>query len=400
MKQSQGTIEETTFRQMDKILKYGCYVVGSQRPQMCHNIHDIVYLMLTERDEPLTKKQYSLNELRDLESKLALIVGKNAENRTEVGLFTQTLHNVCRIAEVLISLQQVGNVKYTGWKLHVPCGLAHVVPMLQDQAKEMEHELKTWEEEVTQKRGEFYELNYYTTLQLLSLRKELGVIKSKTHCGPADVTPTVLALLESISTRVSAPRVFATVQKVITDTMISEDVLSSNPTLATQSGAANVSPSLSSPSFPGGSLNTSVAASSPEVPSLSHEIFTSANKQTSSGAKEMEVDVELPRITESELTEEQQDIMKDVMKRFGFHTKLVLKAFEECKNPTKYDIQNWCNGNNEKYDFEDEVQDDEDYSDKEDYMKSDTSSMDSDDDETYNCQQEDKPAPAMNGKLI
>ena len=400
MKETQGTIEETTFGQMNNILAYGCYVVGSQRPQMSHSIHDIVYLILTERDKPLTKKQYSLNELRDLESKLALIVGKNAENRTEVGVFTQTLHNVCRIAEVLISLQQVGNVKYTGWKLHVPCGLAHVVPMLQDQAKEMEHELKTWEEEVTQKRGEFYELNYYTTLQLLTLRKELGVIKSKTHCRPADVTPTVLALLESISTRVSVPRVFATVQKVITDTMISEDVLSSTPTLATQSGAADVSPSLSSPNFPGGSLSTSVAASSPEVPSLSHEIFTSANKQASSGAKEMEVAVELPKITEDELTEEQQDIIRDVKKRYGFHTKLVLKSFEESTDKTKYGIENWCNSNNEKYDFEDEVPDDEDYSDKEDDMKSDTSSMDSDDDEAYNYQQEDKPATAVNGKLI
>ena len=164
---------------MNNILAYRCYHIGTRKTLMnFDSIHDI-HLALTERDKPLTKKQYTLNELRDLESKLALIVGKNAENRTEVGVFTHTLHNVCQIAEVLIDLQRVGNVKYTGWRLQVPCGLSSVVSMLHDQAKVMEHELANWKEEVTQKRGDFYELNYFTTLQLLTLRRELGVIKSK-----------------------------------------------------------------------------------------------------------------------------------------------------------------------------------------------------------------------------
>lgn len=390
MKETQGSIEETTFGQMNNILAYGCYLVGSQRPQIFHSIHDIIHLILTERDKPLTKKQYTLNELRDLESKLALIVGKNAENRTEVGLFTHTLHNVCRIAEVLISLQQVGNVKYTGWRLQVPCGLGHIVPKLQYQAKEMEQELKYWEEEVTQKRGKFYELNYFTTLQLLTLRRELGVFKSNLHTGPTDVTPNVLALLESISTQMTAMHVFATVQNVISDTIRSAVVLSSTP-LTAQTRASGVSPSPSSLAVFRCPLAGEAATSSQEVPTLSQEILRSANVHTASGAEEMMVEVEMPKISEDELTPKQRGIMQDLMKRYDFSSSLVLKAFEECKDgETKYDIEHWCNDNADKYDFGDEEQQEEDFSDDEVDKKSDASSMDFDN-ETYTYQQQTTP---------
>ena len=380
MKETQGSIEETTFGQMNNILAYGCYKVGSRKPQICQSIHEVIQLKLTERDKRLTKKYYTLNELRDLESKLALIVGKNAENRTEVGIFTHTLHNVCRIAEVLISLQQVGNVKYTGWRLYVPCGLHHVVSMLQVEAKKMEHELINWEEEVIQKRGEFYELNYFTTIQLLTLRRELGVIKSKPHIRPADVSPNVLALLESISTQVSAPRVFATVQKVISDTIKVAAASSSTPILS------GVAPSSSTPAMPLGTATTSQ-----EVPSLTEEILGSADVQTIVGSEEMKVEVEMPKISESELTPEQKGIMQDLIKRFDFPTNLVLKAFEECKgSQTKYDIQNWCNYNLESFGFVEEVMHDERFSDDEEDEKSDISSMESDD-EIYGYQQQPMP---------
>ena len=382
VKESQGSIEETTFGQMNNILTYGCYVIGSKMPRIFQSIHDVIKLILNERDKPLTKKHYSLNEVRDLESKLALIVGKNAENRTEVGVFTHTLYNVCRIAELLIALQQVGNVKYTGWKLVVPCGLSHtVVEKLQNQAKAMEHELRNWEEEVVQKRGEFYQLNYFSTLQLLTLRRELGHIKSKPHSGPHDVTPNVLALLESISTEVSAPRVFGTVQSVIAETIRSTFSSLSATTIPNQSGATNVTPSLSSADVD----RSSTSGTGTEVPSLSEEILMSADVQTSSGAKDMEI--ELPEISEDDLTEEQKGIMQDLIKRFEFQSKLVLKAFEICKDQTKYDIQNWCIENLGMFADVEEDQEDEDYVDEEDDQISDTSSMDSDD-ETYSYQQQ------------
>ena len=396
MKETQGSIEETTFGQMNNILAFGCYVIGTKKPQIFHGIDDVIHLILTEREgeKRLTKKHYSLNELRDLESKLALIVGKNAENKTEVGLFTLTLHNVCRIAEVLISLQQVGNVKYSGWKLQVPCGLRHIVPMLQDKAKEMEHELFTWEEEVVQKRGDFYGLNYFTTLQLLTLRKELGVIKSKPLSGAGDVTANVLALLESISTRVTAPSVFAAVQHVLSDALREEMASASVPSLQAQKYPSLVTPSSSLPAIVGGASHSDAPSSHA---SLAQDILMSADIHTSSGAEEMKIDTEIPAITEADLNSEQEAVMKDLTKRFGFHKQLVLMAFEQCKNVDnlRYDIENWCGENLDKYEFEDEGEQDEQFDDEEDEESG--SSSDSDDDIGYTHEQPATPL-SVSGK--
>jgi len=87
IKDTQGDIERTSVGQMENIQKYGSYMVGSSRPQTFQSIHQVIHLTLEERDKPLHKKSYSLDDLRDLESKLVLITGSKAENRKEVDQF-------------------------------------------------------------------------------------------------------------------------------------------------------------------------------------------------------------------------------------------------------------------------------------------------------------------------
>ena len=87
IKETQGDIERTSVGQMENIRKYGSYRVGSSRLQTFHRIHEIIHLTLEKRDKPLPKKNYTLDDLRDLESKLVLITGSKAENRKEVDQF-------------------------------------------------------------------------------------------------------------------------------------------------------------------------------------------------------------------------------------------------------------------------------------------------------------------------
>ena len=79
----------TSFGQMNNIFHYGCYKIGSNRAQICHSYHEVIRLSLKEkeRQKRLTKKNYNLEELRDLESKLVLITGSRAENREHVDIF-------------------------------------------------------------------------------------------------------------------------------------------------------------------------------------------------------------------------------------------------------------------------------------------------------------------------
>jgi hypothetical protein len=87
VKETQASVEVTSFGQMNNIFQYGCYTVGSGRSNICQNYHEVIHLSLREREKRLTKQNYNLEELRDLESKLVLITGSKAENRAHVDTF-------------------------------------------------------------------------------------------------------------------------------------------------------------------------------------------------------------------------------------------------------------------------------------------------------------------------
>ena len=85
-------MEDTSIGQMQNILKYGRYEVGvTIQSNPGHTIHDLISLKLIVKDKKLSKISYNLDDLRDLESKLVLITGSKAENRTQVDHYL----NVC-----------------------------------------------------------------------------------------------------------------------------------------------------------------------------------------------------------------------------------------------------------------------------------------------------------------
>lgn len=67
---------------MANILKYGTYIVSFKTN--AKTVNDLISVVLTQRYQVLAQVEYSLDTLRDLESKLVLICGNKAENRAEV----------------------------------------------------------------------------------------------------------------------------------------------------------------------------------------------------------------------------------------------------------------------------------------------------------------------------
>ena len=101
---------------------------------------------------------------------------------------------VCQVADLVVELQCEGHVKYIGWHRWFPCSSKCLSDELHQLAGEMKDDLIKWKEEVTKQRQQFYELNNYTTLQLLHLRQEL--------CNASAFSSKVLVLLSSISPQV------------------------------------------------------------------------------------------------------------------------------------------------------------------------------------------------------
>ncbi len=97
VKETQASVEVTSFGQMNNIFHYGCYTVGSSKAKICQYYHEVIHLLLRERKKRLTKTSYNLEELRDLESKLVLVTGSKAENRAHVDTFidvsVMSMHN-------------------------------------------------------------------------------------------------------------------------------------------------------------------------------------------------------------------------------------------------------------------------------------------------------------------
>ena len=245
-----------------------------------------------------------------------------------ISISLQILHSICRIAEVLLTLQQVGNVKYTGWVLQVPCSTnRQIISTLQTQAKTMEDELHQWKDLVGSRRAQFYELNYFNTMQLLTLRRELGKIKDDVGIK---VSPEVLALLHSISTQISPEEVSDAVGLTAAQLM----------SLDLPEVVENVSNLVE--------------------PSVIPETGTTGHLSKAVQSPKASFDRNLPTLVEKDLTEKQQEMMANISSRLNCSNQLVLMGIEKLqgiREIDQYDLQRWCVNNLKLDDSKDESED-------------------------------------------
>lgn len=219
----------------------------------------------------------------------------------------------------------------------------------------MEHELYNWKTMVKCIRGNFYELNYFSTLQLLTLRRDLGRIKNPN--SPAIITSDVLALLQSISSQVTPSIISSAIRKVSTECLQLEAESERKPKLSPE-------PELE------GTNEYDIISDIPSI-SVSHKTEKAKFK---------------PSLTESQLTEDQREIMTNLVESLDCPKWIVLKAFEELcgKECDKYDYRRWCNDNMNRLMKEDESEEEGDFADEESCSDDDddeSSSSDSDNEE-------------------
>ena len=208
-------------------------------------------------------------------------------------------------------------------------------------AKNMESELQAWVNELTVSRSKYYKLNYYTTLQVLRLRKELG--QSSKSIGPE-----VLSLLHSISAGLDSEPVRSVVTEVVEKReSISKDV----------------------------EVTASIIENTKEQVTEDHneaiESTSEDHKPLQRTFKEEEVPISQPSpttsevqdagssgLTEDALNEKQKEIFDDLTAYSGYDKLLVLKAIEEYPDADQYDIETWCDENEGTFEHEQEQKED------------------------------------------
>lgn len=265
---------------------------------------------------------------------------------------------------MLIALQQAGSVKHASWVLTFQCNKMVKVENLQHLAKSMEKELQEWEDDVKRVRADFYELNYYTTFQLLSLQKELGKLKEQ----DGEISPQILALMQSISTEVSAHNVRDVVFKMTPG----QKSLPHSPRLSLtnllKNGLAFLMILLfiiiASIFVAMGFTRLAFVLLIGEVMALYHS-YTSKHGTNvlSKDSVRKKYKAEPATVTKPEdhLSKHQEAIYTELTELYGYQKKLVVMALQHCGEDV-YEIQKWCMDNAHKYQFPDdesEIDDDE-----------------------------------------
>ena len=216
-----------------------------------------------------------------------------------------------------------------------------MVDTLQQQAKEMEEELQTWEDEVQQARKEYYELNYYTTMQLLTLREELGKLKisGQPHVQ-TQINPQSLALLESISTKISSPCVIDVVK-----TVLAEQQSRGTNGFTTEHHTSDELP----PASTAGPTSQVILSVQPNKPSVADDILASADVEASASSSHAKL--QQPKLTQDQFSQKQMEIFDNLMK-YDYSKQLILIALEKV-GEDQHEAENWIIENASKYSLSD-----------------------------------------------
>ena len=212
-----------------------------------------------------------------------------------------------------------------------------MVDTLQQQAKQMEEELQIWEDEVQQIRKEHYELNYYTTMQLLTLREELGKFKiSGQPHGHTQINSQTLALLESISTEVSSHCVIKVVKSVLADQQNrgASGFTAQHHTTVELLPASTAEPT--SQVFP---------SVQPIRPSVTDDILASADVETSASSPYAKL--RLSKLTQDQLSQKQKEIFDNLM-NCNYSKQLILIALEKFGDD-QHEAETWIVENEDQY---------------------------------------------------
>ena len=212
----------------------------------------------------------------------------------------------------------------------------------------MEFTLESWMNEIKGKRDEFYELNYYTTPQLLALSEELGRFNANLDSN-LSIKADVMNLLHSISKKVTAKGIKVLLKQYTIDIVNTTDLIEEKST-----------------SF---SFIPKTSSCIAEADNSSHDSDDDSDGEPPQ--ERMKSNRLEPQIQLDDLTLEQTSHLYN-LEACGYHIKLILLAFEHCDNPNA--LAKWCLIHSGDYYFSDE----------------DVSSSETEEEEEDNCEEEEE----------
>uniref|UniRef100_A0A670Y6Z8 RING-type E3 ubiquitin transferase n=1 Tax=Pseudonaja textilis TaxID=8673 RepID=A0A670Y6Z8_PSETE len=195
IKESHGSVELSSISLATRINEKGIYRIKAPVEGQKACLDNVLDLTIQEsHGDQEENRQYSLEELQELMNKLMLMSGKE-EQSAQVEKFSEVFSNVQRFALSFLNLYSAGNMLFRNWiadiycspkrqfcikmnfnlnSIHDLCGSGDVAEVLPAMCKKMESFLERWNQFMSEKRSQYFYLNYYMADQLVYLCQELG----------------------------------------------------------------------------------------------------------------------------------------------------------------------------------------------------------------------------------
>ena len=131
-----------------------------------------------------------------------------------------------RLATAYIDLFESGYIHRMDWKQEFHCSKdlvsgESIAKELEEESKFMETCYTNWKKKVSDARKEYKELNFFTTQQLMTLRKEIATVCHSNGLIMSSIQ--VLALLESVRPNLTSEQLKSAIERAFKDTEILEN---------------------------------------------------------------------------------------------------------------------------------------------------------------------------------
>ena len=132
-----------------------------------------------------------------------------------------------RLATAYIDLFESGYIHRMNWSQEYHCSKDQVAgesvaKELDEESSFMEKCYKNWKKKVSDARKEYRELNFFTTQQLMTLRKEIATVCHSNDLAMNNIQ--VLTLLESVRPSLTSEQLKSAIERVFKDTELLENL--------------------------------------------------------------------------------------------------------------------------------------------------------------------------------
>ena len=155
-----------------------------------------------------------------------MLVAVTIDRLKDLLLNLQNLEGVMRLATAYINLFESGFVHRMGWNQEFDCSKDQVegesiAKELEEESTFMETYYDNWKKKVSDARKEYRELNFFTTQQLMILRKEIAAVCHSNDLLVSNIQ--VLTLLESVRPNLTSEQLKSAIQRAFKDTDLLEN---------------------------------------------------------------------------------------------------------------------------------------------------------------------------------